>query len=96
MNISRTTFWICILCICCAVGLTAYIFLASRADAGLRYAALLGASNIATALVATASTLLTGKDLTKHEPDPADLPPGSVQTNAASTTTAIPPIAPQA
>ena len=59
-----------------AVIFTAYIFLASRNDPGLRMAALVSATGTAASLLAIASTLLTGKDLTQNG---RDLPPGSTQ-----------------
>lgn len=59
-----------------SVGFTAYIFLASRNDPGLRMAALVSATSTASSLLAIASTLLTGKDLTQNG---KDLPPGATQ-----------------
>lgn len=58
-----------------SVAFTAYIFLASRNDPGLRMAALVSATSTASSLLAIASTLLTGKDLTQTR----ELPPGSTQ-----------------
>ena len=78
MTISRITAIVVLVMVICCVGLTVYVFAASRADPGLRMAALVAATGISSALMATASTLLTGKDLTRH-PDPADLPPNSTQ-----------------
>lgn len=89
MNLPKATFWICIACVFLSTSLTVYIFAASRQDPGLRMAALVGASNIATALMATASTLLTGKDLTNRH-DPADLPPGAL--SKTTETIATPPV----
>lgn len=86
MNLPKATFWICMSCVFLSTSLTVYIFAASRQDPGLRMAALVGASNIATALMATASTLLTGKDLTNKN-DPANLPPGSVSTSTDTVQT---------
>lgn len=59
-----------------AVSFTAYIFLASRNDPGLRMAALVSATGTAASLLAIASTLLTGKDVTQNG---KDLPPGATQ-----------------
>lgn len=56
-----------------SVAFTAYIFLASRNDPGLRMAALVSATSTASSLLAIASTLLTGKDLTQR--DPPQVPP---------------------
>lgn len=71
-------------------GLDIYVFAASRNDPGLRMAALVAATSAGAALLAIASTLLIGKDVTK--PDPADLPPGSVSTQ--NNTLQVPPITP--
>ena len=53
-----------------------YMFAASRQDPGLRIAALTLGSTAAGTLLAIASTLLTGKDLTNRS---TDLPPGTTQ-----------------
>ena len=66
-----------------SVAFTAYIFLASRNDPGLRMAALVSATSTASALLAIASTLLTGKDLTQK-----DLPPGATQVTQVPPTSA--------
>lgn len=92
MNLSRPTFWIILACVLGSVGITVYVFAASRLDPGLRMAALVAATNIASALMATASTMLTGKDFSSRHPDPADLPPGSVVTQKDTVQT--PPVAP--
>lgn len=89
MNPKPNNNLIALVCIIAGASLTVYIFQESRLDAGLRMAALVFASNIATAIVAISSLLLTGKDLTNHK-DPADLPPGSVQQE--TTTTQTPPV----
>lgn len=68
-----------------AVIFTAYIFLASRNDPGLRMAALVSATGTAASLLAIASTLLTGKDLTQNS---KDLPPGTTQITQLPPTTA--------
>lgn len=59
---------------------SAYIFLASRGDPGLRMAALVSATASAASLLTIASTLLTGKDVTK----PADLPPNSTSVDTST------------
>lgn len=72
------------------------IFLESRNDPGLRMAALVSATSIATALLAIASTLLTGKDLTKKT---EDLPPDATQITQVPpsvTTVKVDPLAPPA
>lgn len=89
----RQLFWIVVSCIVLSTGITVYIFASAKADPGLRYAALLGASNIATAMLAIASTLLTGKDLTNRK-DANDYPPGSVVSSSEQVAT--PPVNPQA
>lgn len=89
---SRMLFAVCMTGMVFSTVLTTVIFLWSRNDPGLRMAALVGASNIATALIAIPSILLTGKDVTaKH--DPADLPPGSITTDKQTVQT--PPIQPE-
>lgn len=85
---NNATKQIILVCITFGSAISAYIFAASRNDPGLRMAALVSSSNLATALVAIASTMLTGKDLTKR--DPEDLPPGTLQTT--SETLQTPPI----
>jgi hypothetical protein len=80
---------IALACIVFCVGLTVFIFAESRTDPGLRMAALVSSTSVAAALIAIASTMLTGKDVTKS-PDPNDVPPGTVIKD--STTTQIPPV----
>lgn len=75
--------WVAVFCISCCVGLTVFIFSASRADSGLRMAALVSSTSIAAALIAIASTMLTGKDVT--HPPPPDLPPNSSGTLRTTT-----------
>lgn len=72
--------FIALVCIVGCVALTVFIFSASRNDPGLRMAALVSSTSVAAALIAIASTLLVGRDVTK--PDPNDLPPGSVSHTA--------------
>jgi hypothetical protein len=80
---------IALFCIACGTCLTVYIFQESRGDPGLRMAALVFVSNIATAIVAISSLLLTGKDTT-HQ-DASNLPPGSTATDTSTTTVKVPP-----
>lgn len=68
-----------------SVTFTAYIFLASRNDPGLRMAALVSATSTASSLLAIASTLLTGKDLTQSR-DPANLPPNTKTIDTSTVT----------
>lgn len=79
---------IAVICIVGCIGLTVFIFAESRLDPGLRMAALVSSTSVAAALIAIASTLLVGKDVTKS--DPNDLPPGSVASS--SQTVQTPPI----
>ena len=71
---------------------SAYIFIMSRGDPGLRMAALVAATGSSATLLAIASTLLTGKDVSQKP----DLPPGSTQitqvppTNTQVTTSPSP------
>lgn len=83
--------FIALICIIVGAALTVYIFSASRNDPGLRMAALVFASNICTAIVAISSLLLTGKDTTQKG---AELPPGSVSTEASTSTIKTAPIKP--
>ncbi len=68
-----TTNTIALLTLIGAIGLMVYLFAGSRNDPSLRIAALVAGTGLVSALAAIASTILTGKDLTK----PQDLPPGS-------------------
>jgi hypothetical protein len=79
---------IALTCIISCVGLTVFIFSESRGDPGLRMAALVSSTSIAAALIAIASTLLVGKDVTK--PDPSDLPPGSTASSTSTSTVVTP------
>jgi hypothetical protein len=93
VNPKPTTNLIAAMCIAGAIGLTVFIFSASRNDSGLRMAALVSSTSIAAALLTIASTMLVGKDVTK--PDAADLPPGSTlhttqQTDIKSETPPVP------
>lgn len=83
--------FVAVVCIIGCLGLTIYIFAASRNDPGLRMAALVSSTSVAAALIAIASTLLVGHDVTK--PDPSELPPGSI--SAHSDSIQVPPITPE-
>lgn len=63
------------------------LFIGSRTDPSLRIAALVSGTGLVSALAAIASTILTGKDLTKTG---ADLPPGSSVNTAQQTTIQVP------
>ena len=81
---------IALACLLCAVGLLALLFGESRNDPSLRIAALVAGTGLVSALAAIASTILTGKDVTKPR-DPADMPPNSTTTD--TSTVAVGPIA---
>lgn len=57
-----------------ATGLMIYLFAESRLDASLRIAALVAGTGLVSTLAAIASTILTGKDLTKNH-DSAEITP---------------------
>lgn len=82
--------WIALVAICIATALMVYLFAGSRLDPSLRIAALVAGTGLVSTLAAIASTILTGKDLSKHE----DLPPGATQVTqvppATSTVTVDP------
>jgi hypothetical protein len=82
--------YIAIICILGAIGVSVYTFAASRLDPGLRMAALVSMTNLAAALMATASTMLVGKTFGPEKPNPSDLPPGSITTS--NETVQTPPI----
>jgi len=86
----NTNNFIALICIIGAIGLMVFLFAESRMDPSLRIAALVSGTGLVSALIAIASTLVVGKDVTK--PDPADLPPGSKQVASVETTTQIPPV----
>lgn len=60
-----------------ATALMVYLFAGSRLDPSLRIAALVAGTGLVSTLAAIASTILTGKDLTK-KPDPPE--PGANPT----------------
>ena len=66
-----------------AVGLMVFLFAGSRNDPSLRIAALVAGTGLVSALAAIASTILTGKDLTKQR-DPADMPPNTTTTDTST------------
>jgi hypothetical protein len=61
------------------VGLMVYLFAESRNDPSLRIAALVSGTGLVSAMTAIASTILIGKDVTKH-----DLPPNSTTTDIST------------
>lgn len=84
---------IALICLILAVGLMVFLFAESRSDPSLRIAALVAGTGLVSALGAIASTMLTGKDVTK--PDASELPPGTVATSATQQTVQVPPIDPK-
>jgi hypothetical protein len=66
-----------------AIGLMVYLFAGSRADPSLRIAALVAGTGLVSALAAIASTILTGKDVTKPR-DPAEMPPNTTTTDTST------------
>lgn len=78
------------ICLLLATGLMVYLFAASRTDPSLRIAALVAGTGLVASLGSIASTLLTGKDVTKPEPPPTG---GTVETTQ-STKINVPPTPP--
>lgn len=77
-----------------AIGLMVFLFAGSRNDPSLRIAALVAGTGLVSALAAIASTILTGKDVTKPR-DPADMPPNTVTTDTSTIKVGpIPPVDP--
>jgi len=66
-----------------AVGLMVFLFGESRDDPSLRIAALVAGTGLVSALAAIASTILTGKDLTKDR-EPANLPPNTTTVDTST------------
>ena len=66
-----------------SVALMIFLFAESRNDPSLRIAALVAGTGLVASLSAIASTILTGKDLTKPPP-PADMPPNSTATQTST------------
>lgn len=89
MKLSTNT--IALLALFFAVALMVYLFAGSRNDPSLRIAALVAGTGLVSSLAAIASTILTGKDVTKPR-DPGDLPPNTTTTD--TSTINVGPIAP--
>jgi hypothetical protein len=79
-----------------SVALMAYLFAESRNDPSLRIAALVAGTGLVSSLAAIASTILTGKDLTKQR-EPSDFPPNTttVDTSTVNVGSATSPLAPK-
>ena len=69
-----------------AIGLMVFLFAESRNDPSLRIAALVAGTGLVSALIAIASTMLTGKDVTKPR-NPADMPPNTTTTDVSTVKT---------
>lgn len=74
-----------------SVGLLVFLFAESRSDPSLRIAALVSGTGLVTSLIAIASVLVTGKDLS-HPTDPSTLPPGSSVQSTQQETVHVPPV----
>lgn len=86
--------WVAIVCLVLSTGLTVFLFAESRNDPSLRIAALVAGTNLAASLSAIASTILTGKDLTKPR-DPSDMPPNTITTDTSTVKTGPTPTEPK-
>lgn len=73
--------WIALVSLVIATALMVYLFAASRLDPSLRIAALVAGTGLVSTLAAIASTILTGKDLSRRETDNQSLP-DPAQTNS--------------
>jgi hypothetical protein len=80
---------IALLALLLAVALMTYLFGESRNDPSLRIAALVAGTGLVSALAAIASTILTGKDVTKHG-DPSDLPPNTMTLDKSTVQVGAP------
>ena len=69
-----------------ADAMTVALFFASRTDPSLRIAMLVAATATVAGNLAIASTLLTGKDVTKPR-DPNELPPNTTTTDTSTIKT---------
>ena len=74
-----------------ATALMVYLFAESRNDPSLRIAALVAGTGLVNLLGAVGSTILTGKDLSRHN-DPSDLPPNSSSTDVSTVRTGPSPL----
>lgn len=83
---SPTVNGIALFALCMAVALMGYLFGESRNDPSLRIAALVAGTGLVSSLAAIASTILTGKDVTKPR-DPADLPPNTTTIDTSTVKT---------
>lgn len=79
-NVSTNT--IAMVAMILSTGLMIFLFAESRNDPSLRIAALVAGTGLVSGLIAIASTMLTGKDVTKPR-DPADMPPNSTATDTS-------------
>lgn len=72
-------------CLILSAVLMSLLFIASRNDPSLRIAALVAGTGLVSSLSSIASTMLTGKDVTKRT-DPSDVPPNTTIRDTTSTT----------
>ena len=77
-----------------ATALMVFLFAGSRNDPSLRIAALVAGTGLVSTLAAIASTILTGKDLTKGR-DPSELPPNTTVADSSTIQTGPTPPNPQ-
>lgn len=89
-----TTNGIAIFALAAAVGLMVFLFADSRNDPSLRIAALVAGTGLVASLAAIASTILTGKDVTKPR-DPAELPPNTTTVDTSTIKVGTDPNAPK-
>lgn len=90
MNTPRAQFWLTLNFATQASVIAVLVFVMCRGDHDMKLLALGAAISQTSSLMSTASTMLTGRDVTKHD---VDLPPGSSRTASATETIRTPPIA---
>lgn len=66
-----------------SVALMTFLFAESRNDPSLRIAALVAGTGLVSSLASIASTILTGKDVTKPR-DPSEMPPNTITTDTST------------
>ena len=66
---------IALIALLASVALMVFLFAGSRGDPSLRIAALVAGTGLVSALAAIASTILTGKDVTKNHDSEPPAPP---------------------
>ncbi len=91
MNQSRLNTFLAFVFATQATGLALTIFFMSRGDHDMKLLALGAAISQSTALMATASTMLVGRDFSQHR-DASDLPQGAQVTTTTAETISTPPV----